>query len=61
MTLEDLTLGDNNGIKVVTEMQALLQIQSAHINVIKSMLAGTDSDEWLLKANNNLLKKFKNG
>ena len=61
MTLEDLTLGDNNGIKIVTEMSALIQVQSANISVLKGMLAGTDSDEWLLKANNNLLKKFKNG
>lgn len=61
MTLEDLTLGDNNGIKIVTEMPALIQVQSANISVLKGMLSGTDSDEWLLKANNNLLKKFKNG
>jgi hypothetical protein len=61
MIINDLTFGDNNGIKVVTEMQALLQIQSAHINVIKSMLAGTDSDEWLLEANNNVLKNITNG
>ncbi len=61
MIISDLTFGDNNGIKCETNMPELVQIQSANIGVLKSLLSGTDSDEWLLDAEHNVLKKLTNG
>jgi hypothetical protein len=63
MIIEDLTLTQDNAEvgDFVIPISELIKIESANISVLKSFLSGTDSGEWLLEANERLLKRMMNG
>lgn len=62
MSLINITYGQNNGIKQFeTPVIQLVEIRLQTLGVIRNYLAGTDSDEWLVEAEEKTYKELKNG
>lgn len=62
MLIENITLtGNNKGVDVPIPTIEMVGLNLNFISGIKNFLEGTDSNEWLKKANENVLIKLKNG
>lgn len=62
MLIQNITLrGNNTGSKMDIPFVDMIGIQLNFISVVKNLLEGSDSNEWLLKAHENINKKLFNG
>ena len=53
MTTLDITYGQNKGVKQIDVIViSVIELKMKSIDVVKSLLAGTDSNKWLIEAEN---------
>jgi len=55
MIIKDITYGAKEEVEELhIPLLHMVELQSQSLNVIKGLLEGTDSDEWLKQAENNI-------
>lgn len=58
ITLKQKSNKDIDNYRIAVPFIGTTELHLENINVIKNLLLGYDSNEWLLAANENLLKKM---